>query len=304
MQAKPSPLARLSGPSVRLLALWLLLGAGYKLLAGSPNDLPPIIRELPLDLGLTFKLAIAIELSITFIALLRPRIGWALLALQMLVFIAILIQLIATGATSCGCFGSKVTMAPATMLAIDGIGLLVMLITKPWKHAPERGAPGALIAIALLAAWIAPFTMVGGSTPTVANVDESGAWKLPDQHPDFAILEPESWVGKPLAETGLAVWMDVSLYSPDAQWVLYSETCDHCAEFLRRREAEWVQDPKIYVLVKIAHATPDNPALVDVKPPADEADLPASVDFVMTPPWELTVENGIVVEAVFRGDDE
>ena len=305
MQPQTSTLGRLSGTVVRLLALWLFVGASYKLFRGSPNDLPPIVRELFLGPSLTFKLAIAIDLSITFLALLRPRIGWLPLALQMVVFIAILIQLIATGATSCGCFGSSVTMPPATMLAIDGGGLVLMLLAKPWTNARDKDVNILLIGVALLAAWVAPWTLVKESTVTEASIDaETGAWSLPAELPDFALLDPDQWVGQPLAETQLGFWMDVASFDPDAQWILYSELCDHCAEFLRRREAEWVQDPRVYVLVKMIHATPERPSLITVKPPADEASLPAEMNFVMTPPWELTVEDGIVIEAVFRGDDE
>lgn len=305
MQSQTSTLGRLSGTVVRLLALWLFVGAAYKLFRGSPNDLPPIVRELFLGPSLTFKLAIAIELSITFLALLRPRIGWALLALQMLVFIAILIQLIATGADSCGCFGSSVTMPPSVMLGIDGVGLVLMLLTQPWKNARDKDINIAWIAAALLLAWAAPWTLVQESTVTEASVDvETGAWKLPDPLPDFALLDPDQWVGLPLAETQLGIWMDVASYDPNAQWILYSELCDHCADFLRQREAEWVQDPKVYVLVTMIHATPERPSIVTVKPPCDEASLPAQMNFVMTPPWELTVEDGIVVAAVFRGDDD
>ena len=305
MQPQPSLLARSSSSVVRLVALWLFLGAGYKLLAGSPNDLPPIVRSFFLGPSLTFKLAIAIELSITFIALLRPRIGWWLLALQMLVFIAILLQLIATGATSCGCFGSKVTMPPAAMLGIDAFCLVAMLLTKPWKNARDKNPQLVLIAAALLVAWGSPWVMSQESTVTQANVDEqTGAWKLPDEIGDFALLEPETWVGQPIGETQLAVWMDVSLHDQNAQWVLYSEMCDHCAEFLRHREAEWIHDPKVYVLVKMLHAEEGQTPEVDLKPPGEEVALPPGVSFVMTPPWELTVENGVVVEAVFRGDDD
>jgi hypothetical protein len=305
MQAKPSPLARLSGTSVRLLALWLLLGAGYKLLAGSPNDLPPIVREVPLSLALTFQLAIAIELSITFLALLRPRIGWIFLALQMLVFIAILIQLIAAGADSCGCFGSSVTMPPSVMLGIDGIGLVLMLLTQPWKNAREKDISIGWIAAALLLAWAAPWTLVKESTVTEASVDvETGAWMLPAELPDFALLDPDQWVGQPLSETQLGIWMDVASYDPNAQWIIYSELCDHCADLLTAREAEWVHEPVVYVLVKMIHATAERPSVVSAKPPCDEASLPAEMNFVMTPPWELTIEDGIVVEAVFRGDDD
>src|SRR5262245_56227487 len=119
MHPERPALGRIAPLIVRLVAAWVITGASYKLFSGSPNDLPPVVREFILGPDLTFRLAIAIELSIALTAILWPHVGWKLLALQLAVFLAILVQLMASGEASCGCFGSKVTIKPVTMFLID-----------------------------------------------------------------------------------------------------------------------------------------------------------------------------------------
>jgi hypothetical protein len=308
MEAKPSFLAKLSPVLVRLVALWVMTGAAYKLFSGSPNDLPPVVRDFFLGPELTFKLAIAIELSIGFITLLRPRVGWILLSLQMLVFIAILAQLVAAGESSCGCFGSKITIPPWVMMTVDAVGLALILLPRPWASLPSKEPPLALAAVAVVASCVAPWLVISTPAPAVANVDaETGEWKLPDELPRFAELEPESWVGKPINETQLAVWTDVDLQIQDGTWILYRVGCEHCGAYLRKlhEEYDW-NDPKFYTYVRLSEENEEESRQVDASmmPPGEEAILPATVDWVVTPPWRLELAGGVVKEAVFEGDFE
>lgn len=306
MDSKPSLLGRLSPVAVRLVALWVMTGACYKLFSGSPNDLPPIVRGFFLGPVLTFQLAIAIELSIGFLVLLRPRIGWILLALQLLVFIAILIQMVASGEASCGCFGSKVTIPPAVMMAIDGVGLLLVLVTRPWATLPQKEPPITLAAIAVLASFVGPFALITNA-PVVANVDEeTGEWKLPDEPQRFGILEPETWVGVDIHETELAAWMNVDEFPLDGTWVIYRVACEHCAAYLRRLHEEYASDPKFYTFVRLSEEDEEESRQVDpdLMPPGPEALLPVGPAWVITPPWRLELEGGVVTEAVFEGGEE
>jgi hypothetical protein len=304
MEAKPSLLAKLSPLLVRLVALWVMTGAAYKLFSGSPNDLPPVVREFFLGAELTFKLAIAIELSIGFITLLRPRIGWILLALQMLVFILILIQLVASGEASCGCFGSKITIPPWVMMSVDALGLALILVTKPWSTLPTKEPPLTLAAVAVIASCIAPWLIITPA-PVVANIDaETGEWRLPEEFPPFAMLEPETWVGKDTHETELAVWMNMD-EQLDGTWILYRVGCEHCAEYLRQLYEEFdPNDPKFYTLVRLTEEGEEETRQVDeaLLPMHQEALLPLGPDWVITPPWRLEVEGAVVTEAVFEGD--
>ncbi|HVS17332.1 MAG TPA: hypothetical protein VMT18_01940 [Planctomycetota bacterium] len=279
---------------VRLAALWILLGALFKLFVGSPNDLPPMVRDFVLGPTLTFQLAIAIELSIALPALLLPRRVWALVALQLAVFCAILVPLMLSGAKSCGCFGSKVAVPPWVMLVTDGTLLALILFARPWRG--ERGGVRFLVPIAgaLLFAWIAPFTLIdtGADAPPV----RAGAGDVPRALPRYVDWDVESWIGKPIAETGLATLLDVTLYSPDATWVLYSPTCNHCADYLRRMGAEFASAPKLYVFVELP-GDQGAETEVDVMPPGEHAVLPPQVAYVITPPWELTLAGGVVTAA-------
>jgi hypothetical protein len=305
MDPKPSLLGRLSPVLVRLVAFWVLTGAGYKLFSGSPNDLPPIVREFFLGPELTFKLAIAIELSVVFVTLLRPRIGWILLSLQLLVFIAILIQLTASGEASCGCFGSKVTIPPPVMLAMDAVGLVLVLITRPWATLPKKEPHIGLALVSLLVAWAAPWLVISTPAPKAASFDEvTGEWKLPDEIPRFVELKPETWVGKPIHETELAVWLNVDEYPLAGTWVLYRVACDHCAAYLRRLHEEYPSDPKFYTFVRLSEEGEEEARQVDpdLMPPGPEALLPVT-SWVITPPWRLELVDGVVTEAVFEGGE-
>lgn len=299
--ASRSPL----GPTVvRLAALWILAGALFKLFVGSPNDLPPVVRETaPELLGISatfvFQLAIAIELSIAVPALLRPRLAWPAVVALFAVFCAILVPLALSGAKSCGCFGSKVIIPPWGMLAIDGTLVLGILLTRPWRGAPARRQLLVPIAAAVIAAWVLPFTLVpSGSAPVAPPAPGEGQAQA---RPRFVEWRPAEWAGKPLAESGLAGFLDVELYAGDATWVLYSPTCPHCAAYLRRAAGEFELDPKLYVLVEL----PGDPGMepeVDLKPPGEEVALPAEVSYVVTPPWVLEVAGGVVTSAEHPAD--
>ncbi|MCA9001436.1 MAG: hypothetical protein KDB61_05905, partial [Planctomycetes bacterium] len=149
--------------AIFLCMAWLLMGALFKLLKGSPADLPPQIVEIsPWDSYNTFRGAIAIELCIAAIALLWPRLGWFFLTAIYLVFLGVLGKLVAAGAESCGCMGSSVKLAPWMMMSIDGTLLLLMLWSRPWKSLPKTSKPMlrlvALVPI-FVVSFIAPWTL-------------------------------------------------------------------------------------------------------------------------------------------------
>lgn len=285
---------------VRLAALWILSGALFKLLAGSPNDLPPLVRAFFLGPVLTFKLAIAVELSIAVPALLRPRWLWPFVAALLAVFCGVLVPLALAGEKSCGCFGSKVTIPPAVMLAIDGTLLLALLATRPWR-APRSRTPllWILSAAAVLAAWVLPFSILpSGAAPAPipgGAQAPGGAAELPR----YITFEPESWIGKPIRESALAALADVEAYPQDATWVLYSVTCDHCAAYLRKLAGEFDRDPRPYVFVRLSVADEEKSRQVDLMPPGVELVLPSQVNYVLEPPppWSLVLEGGVVKSA-------
>jgi len=294
------PLAVLA---VSLGALWLTAGALFKLLLGTPNDLPPIVRDFPLALGLTYNLAITIELVVALLALLVPRYGWFLLAGVFVVFDAILSRML--DAPSCGCFGSSVTLAPWMMMAIDSALLLAMLATKPWKLAPRR-VPVLVLAPLLALAAVLPGLLdrqadtgiPGGVVVADGNGSETGQWLE---------LDVKSWVGKPLGETPLADFIDLDALIQDGIWVLYRTTCDHCAKHLLHLAQTEVGE-RMVTLVRLKERT-DNEAnrVVHMMPEGgfvQHAELPDSLIYVITTPGELIVEDGIIVSAREAASDE
>jgi len=285
--------------TVRAAATWILAGALFKLFVGSPNDLPPSVREFSsntLGLGavLTYQLAIAIELTIGLLAWLRPRLAWPGVAAQLAVFCAVLVPLALSGASSCGCFGSKIPVPPWAMLAVDATLLLALLTARPWRATPNARAPWMAMATAVAASWILPFSLTGD-----AAVENPSTSSDPIARRAFVDWRPDEWVGQALTDTSFAQSVDVAPYSYDADWVIYSPTCEHCAAYLRRLEGEFAVDPRAYVFVRIP-GDPGMERVVDVMPPGEEIVL--GVEPVLTPPWRLRVEDGVVRDATHPAD--
>jgi hypothetical protein len=299
---------RLSPTVVRAVALWLLAGALFKLLAGSPNDLPSTVQQAFSVFGVarTFKLAISIELAIAIATLLAPRLAWPLIALQMLVFIGVLIPLVLAGEASCGCFGSKIPIPPAVMMAIDGTLLGLMLLTRPWTSiAPERVRWAALlplVALGVAAPWFLIRTEVKRADPPIHETVEGAAepadaWTPPTELPRFLPLDPKEWVGKHVRESELHAVVDTSELLDEGTWILWRQSCEHCAEHLRELAAAF-DGTQMYTLIRIPGDESET-ALVDVRPPAMvEIDLPEGTEYVITTPWELSIEEGVVKSAL------
>jgi len=171
--------------------LWLAAGALFKLFEGSPNDLPATVKALsPLGALETLRAAIAVELAVLGLVIALPRVGWFFLSGAFAVFIAVLLPLVASGETSCGCFGGNITIAPTVMLGIDAALLALLLATKPWRSLPQGSGLGAatlppLLAVAALAPYmkiqdtalppVAPRTQSEGSAPAAPEAPAASA---------------------------------------------------------------------------------------------------------------------------------
>jgi hypothetical protein len=281
-----------STAAVQVAALWILVGALFKLLWGTPADLPAVVRDLPLPLGLTYRIAIGAELVIAAVGLLRPRWGWLPVAGLMLVFDAVLVLLMLQGAENCGCFGATVTIPPWVMLVIDTALLAAILVTRPWRLAARGPRPvGWLVALTpllVVVPWVIEREARGADEPLAAAL------------PQYATLEPEDWVGDPLAVTQLARWLDLSALPAEGRWVFYRATCAHCAEHLFEVIAEDDGTAPIVVIRIIDPGERPEEAVVDLLPEGPNVahvTLPEGVDWVMTTPAEIWVEDGVVVAA-------
>jgi|GEM_PF-1406829 len=160
---------RLPGFALACGLLWLLAGALYKFFDGSPNDLPqPVVEHSPFDMFNTFRLAIAAEFAVVGLVLTVPRLGWIALSGIFSVFLAVLVPLALGGESSCGCFGSNVTIAPWQMMLIDGSLLGLLLFSAPWRLPKEAGLGAPAFIPFLLVAIVAPLMKLDPPTlPTL-----------------------------------------------------------------------------------------------------------------------------------------
>ena len=289
---------RAASLAVRLAALWLLAGALFKLLKGTPADLPTIVQALPFELGLTYKFAILIELCLGGIALLRPRWAWPFLVVAFVVFDLVLVSQIADGASSCGCFGSDVPVSPWAMLGIDTALLLAMLFTRPWARLRRRPvgivAPLGSVAVVALAVLL-PFVWFDRQTYQDGAV-------VPGS---FLILDVESWTGTDVWDTELgqlplSEYIDVTALPLDGLWVFWRATCDHCAAHLEHLEQVETGE-RFITLIQLEEPHDSEANRVVHRMPVgnfvQHAALPPQITYVIQTPAEMTLEGGRIVSA-------
>lgn len=307
---------------VAIICMWILTGALFKLLAGTPADLPPVVREVPLDLGLTYKLVIAIELGIVAVGLLRPRVGWVLLAAQMAVFLGVLATQVGSG--NCGCFGSKIKVSPWAMLTIDGVLLLWLLATRPWMGFRALVTPAIALVPLTVLLFGAPFmldreaeapllpadetlrvevadrTGADGTDTDAAEVERSTP-APPEASNDYAILRPEKWAGQTLEECELVPWIEGgpdAIFPGPGTWILWRQSCDHCAEHLE--ELTLNDDGSVfYTLIQVPDDLEQEP-VVHLKPQGDhvfETKLIQGPDYVVQTPVEAEFDGVAVTHA-------
>jgi hypothetical protein len=292
----PAAPPRWTEVAARVAGAWILTGCLLKALLGTPGDLPPPIRAIPIPLGTLFSLVIGAEALTGLLALLRPGRYWPLAALVLVVFAGILVSDVAAGQESCGCLGGTLTMPPAVMLGIDLVVLAALLVSRPWRLA--RGGRGDVVAglVALLAAAPLPFvldrevkldrlpTVAPGGTP---KLDLSG----------YADLTVAGWKGKALKDTPLAKVLDLS-DAQDGVWIFYRLSCQFCGDCLQFLSM-FEQGAREVTLVLVPEK-PGGAAHIHMRPRGSfvhEKVLPEGPDWQVNTPARLIVRDGQVVEA-------
>ena len=275
----------------RLVGLWILAGAFLKLFQGSPADLPQVLRDLPLDTGLVFKLAITGEMIVGFLAVLRPSRGWLPVKLVTLAFLIVLVTQIMGGEESCGCFGAAVTISPVVMLIIDAVAFLALVLVKPWKLEPGKDElPWLPTLIIIAGCCVLPWVI--DNQKTVAEIAEGdGAGS------GWVELKWDTYKGKALKDTELWPLLEGPQRIPDGAIIFWSPSCDVCAELL-----DFLDTSREYiVLLKLPKFHPDDEDKVH-KLPNDgnvmKKDLPEAQYVDVIPPLIIEVEGGIVTEAL------
>ena len=284
---------------IALISAWVLTGAVFKLFWGTPALLPPAVRNVGLELGLTYKLAIGIELAIAGVALIKPRWGWLFEVALLLVFDVVLTTQIAAGATNCGCFGSGFSMPPKVMMAIDSALLLGLLWARPWSSLGPGVSPLLPIAAAGVLFALPWFFDRQVQTGEVVADGQSveGQW---------IELDIEKWIGKDIWDTKLGQpplnqYVDVTRLPLDGLWVFWRSTCEHCAAHLTHL-AETEKGERLITLVRLEEPNDTEGNRVVNRFPegnfVQSARLPAGFSYILQTPGELLLEGGRVVGAL------
>lgn len=278
----------------RLVGLWILTGAFLKLLYGTPADLPDVLLDLPLDLGLTFQLAIAVEMVVGGLALLRPSRGWLPAKVLTGAFLLVLITQIVGGEASCGCFGTALTISPVVMLIIDAVAFALLVLVRPWRLERDKGElPWALTALLILGCVTLPWVLDRqGSTTAVA---EGTGGK--DQ---WIELDVAGWKGKALKDTSLFPLLGPKQRIDAGLIIIWRASCEVCAEHLEILASEQQGQQPVVLLELPPEAHDESESAVHVLPKGPwvhPARLPEAKWFV-TPPAHIEVRDGKVVKAL------
>ena len=177
------------------------------------------------------------------------------------------------------------------MLALDLTFLALLAVARPWRL--ERGGRGDLVAV--LAALALAFAL-----PLVANREATAGAAGGHGLRRWATLDVESWSGVKIAETDLADWADLT-DAHDGVWLLYRESCEECAECLERMAFSERGEREVTLVRLGERPAQDGPKrVVHVLPKGSfvhRVDLPDTVDWVVTAPARLIVEDGVVKSA-------
>lgn len=260
--------------SLWVAAAWVAAGALFKLLAGSPNDMPPSVQEWPLlEPAWTFRLAIGVELCVVILALARPRVGWLALVLLFGFFDYLLLGLIRAGDASCGCFGSSIPIKPWLMMTIDSVLLLSLIVTRPWRgFRPRSLKPKAMapyLASMLVAAALPWFLF--HEAQVVTHTDEDTGEEITEVLGEWHPFDPSRWEGQMIHDTDLAQFIadegGADLIPVPAQVIIYRLSCDHCRLHFEHLMQEPIVD-RALVLIRVPEPSNPTDVVTGVKPPA------------------------------------
>lgn len=307
---------------VRVAGGWIALGGALKALSGLPSDLPTPILALDLDPITVLTVAAPVELLVGTVALLAPRLGWIPASGLLGLFLMILAGHWWQGGGDCGCFGTAVALPPWLMMALDAallVGLALAVRSRPAGQPHPAFGPGTKLALgtgltlAIAAAFLTDRRLADlrpvESVAAVPMPDLTAAaappkaWAMPSEIPEQVLLRPSQWIGKPLAETEFGRWVDASALPAKGRMIIYYESCNHCADHLRElAEAQEAATDggESYILAQLPTPKGYTGRLHVKRVPNAAAHLllPDAVKaYVITPPWDVFLEDGRVVRA-------
>ncbi|MCP4759570.1 MAG: hypothetical protein GY894_03810 [Planctomycetes bacterium] len=299
-----------------IVPIWITAGAATKLVERSPKLLPEHLRGLLESVGFDLHVALAFFIAIEFAAIavmvLLPRLARGTAVLMLLTFCLVLLYEMFNGnVTSCGCLGS-VSPPPWLMLSID-LTLLILVVALPVRSIPLMNDRASWALVTLLSAvlGIVAFTRVlGGATGVTVVVDtptqdgETSATSNENNGspavtlPAYYSINTSDWPGQHMSDIDLLSWipnLPDSITSGKQYLILYSRTCEHCNELLLEYFSFDPPAPTTLVAIPenkdgfIEEGTLENPCL-----DCGEVELPIGVDWLITPPVVISLEDGVI----------
>lgn len=299
---------------------WIIAGAAFKTYEAAPRYLPATsvrgpASDLRIDLMWLLLVIVIVEFIIAGAMILFARAARPLAILILSAFCVVLIVEMASGQSSCGCFGTK-SPPPWQMLIIDGAMLLGTLFLRPW---PATFGPPALRVTALAA--IAAFSgvMAWNRIEPGAAVVADGGGEVVDagptvrMNPDLQPV-PQYWLSENLGDLVGRPWTEFELFDYMEQWpsvpdvgtryvVFYGLNCEHCEgmfkDHLTMPELARMTTAVLVPFGKDERAADGAWTMMETE--CELLELPLGADWIMTTPVTLRIEDGMIA-AIQEGD--
>ena len=304
-----------------IVPLWVLMGASVKLIEQSPRLLPEYLRKAIDNAGVDLHIALAVFITIEFAAVALmvfvPKVARPTAIFMLGSFCLVLIwEMINGNVTQCGCLAS-ISPPPWVMLSIDGL-LLVGVCALPVRRIlePDARAGWALASLVAIAIGAVSFMRMpsdaitvpvhsGDAVATEHASDDASAQTQPNGNtpqmslPAYYQPPVESWIGQPIDSIDLVQWtagLPADLKEGRRYLIYFSHTCEHCFELLLTHFDFDLPAPTTLVAI---------PETIDgfeedghLENPCIDCGavlkLPVGVDWLMTPPIVIAIEDGIV----------
>ena len=297
-----------------IVPAWIMTGAVFKLLSGTPATLPQLFQDTAKELGIAMDpllyTLIALELFAIGVMLFIGRFARLMAGFMLGSFCLILVGEMIKQAESCGCFGGAIEIQPWQMLIIDGALLLGVIFfgtggakVKGQTLAKPAGIASVLLLLGFGVSFAGKFLL---HPPTEQEVIENGEVVDPTINPNplpltasWYFTDIGSLVGKP--------WRELEIFQLMPRWpkdmdgakrivVFYRRDCDHCEEMFLYD----LTDPILGAMVT-AIQIPHDPNVLMPDDPWEMPDtdcelleLPLGCSWIITPPAALRIENGIL----------
>jgi len=288
-----------------VVPLWLLAGAVLKLFDASPSHLPaPMIKwtgALGLDLMFVLEFTIAAELVVVGVMWLLPRLARPVGILMLAGFLPVLVADVASGATSCGCFGA-VEIHPGITLAVDfgfllglwllgrGVESLKITPVQPTWRVLAAGC-WALISV------VVAFGVTAAASPSPPRFEPEAVGQPSGPAEGYYLPSYDEWLGSPWSEVPIAAWIQPSPPDLDrgVRFILfYRKDCEHCHALMEAFFTGPLAVPTTAVAVPERGGFPIVGTLPFPCEACDVAELPSGVDWFLQTPVLVRLADGVV----------